>query len=301
MKKRMILVFILALTLVFTVSCGSPSYDGGAEAPGYSGKEDYSDIEDSILDNSTSVGKETDRKIIKTVNETVETDDYDGFISSLREAVSIAGGYISNSSFNGGGIYNKQTNRYASFEIRVPAESLDEFNSQVDRFGAVTYYQESVSDVTLTYVDITSRISVLEAEEAALLNILSSAATTSDIITIRKSLTDVQSELASLRGQKNILDDKVAYSTIHLTLREVARVKEAEPTFIEEIGDNFAESLEDIGGGFRDFAVWLIGDSLYILLTGAALVGAFFFGRYVFRRIKATRVEKSNDKGEKKA
>ncbi len=299
MKKRLILTFILALALVFTVSCGSGGDDYGASRGDY--EEDWSGgaLGDKYESTSDSLVGETDRKIIKTVTETVETEDYDGFIDSLREAVSAAGGYIANSSFTGGGIYNKDTNRRASFEIRIPAERLSEFTNAVDGIGAVTYYQEGVNDVTLTYVDISSKISVLEAEEAALLEILSKAATTSDLIAIRESLTDVQSELASLRGQKQVLDDRVSYSTVNLTLREVARVKAAEPSFFEEIGGNFAESLENIGGGFRAFAVWLIGDSLYILLVGGALVGGLFLARCLLCRVRANRVKKPEEREEK--
>lgn len=299
MKKRLILTLILVLALVFTVSCGSGDNDYGADRGDYEADWSGGAFGDKNESTGESLVGESNRKIIKTVTETVETEDYDGFIDSLRDAVSAAGGYIANSSFTGGGIYSQATNRRASFEIRIPAERLSEFTDAVDGIGAVTYYQEGVNDVTLTYVDISSKISVLEAEEAALLDILSKAATTSDLVAIRTSLTDVQSELASLRGQKQVLDDKVSYSTVNLTLREVARVKAAEPSFLEEIGGNFAESLENIGDGFRAFAVWLIGDSLYILLVGGALVGVLFLARYLLRRVHTTRVKKTEECEEK--
>ena len=290
------------MTLALAVSCGAGNSGGAAAPDGWDGgwTGGYGDAEnknDSLTDSAGGIS--TDRKIIKTVTETVETEDYDGFIDELRDAVSAAGGYISNSSFTGGGIYSQTTNRRASFEIRIPAESLSEFTEAVDGLGAVTYYQEGVTDVTLTYVDISSKISVLEAEETALLEILSKAQTTQDVIAIRESLTDVQSELASLRAQKRVLDDKISYSTVNLTLREVARVKEAEPSFFDEIGGNFMDSLENIGGGFRAFFVWLIGDSLYIILVAAVAVGAIFLLRHLLRRIKAKRDSVKKQENEK--
>ena len=297
--KKIIFSLILVFALVFLASCGAKGGDIMDFEPSHPGA-----YEDSVVDkeNSVEIGSgslaDADQKIIKTVYETVETEVYDDFITALRAAVSEAGGYIASSNYNGGGIYNSATNRRASFEIRIPAEGLGGFTDAVGGIGAVTYYEESASDVTLTYVDITSRISVLEAEEAALLSILARAESTADILTIRSSLSDVQSELASLRAQKKVIDDKVAYSTVNLTLREVKRVSVAKPGFFEEIGNEFTDSLEDIGSGFRGFFVWLIGDSLYILLVCAVLFGVFLLARLAVRRIKVLRANK-NAKGEK--
>ena len=296
MKRRIILLSLLIAALVFTCSC---SGSGDAEAPGSAGDGWMGGV---LEDKNESSGADKivleDRKIIKTVSETVETERYDDFIDELRAAVTAADGYIANSSFTGGGIYNQTTNRRASFELRIPADGLEAFVAAVDGLGAVTYYEERVTDVTLNYVDISSRISVLEAEEQALLSILANASGTSELLAIRDSLIDVQSELASLRGQKQVLDDKISYSTVHLTLREVKRVKEAQPGFFEEIGGNFSESLENIGDGFRGFFVWLIGDSLYILLVGAVAFGAFLLVRLAARRIRASRAKKQSEGNE---
>lgn len=301
MKKRIILAALLAFALLFCVSCGgamkgdayapdAPTLDSGGDGWGGGAFGDKEEANDSLTDSSISVAPE--RKIIKTVNQTVETEEYDKFIDELRAAVTAFGGYVFNSSYSGGGIYNEYSARRASFEIRIPAERLDEFTAAVDGLGAVTYYQEWTNDITLSYVDITGKISVLEAEEAALLAILAKAETTADLIAIRESLTEVQGNLASLRAQQKVLDDKVAYSTVHLTLREVKRVQATDIGFLEEVGNEFSDSLEDIGYGFRSFFVWLIGDSLYILMACAIATVAFLVLRAVIKRIVATRVKK---------
>ena len=257
-------------------------------------KEYYPDYGGGALEDTVgSLATSSDKKIIKTVRETVETENYDKFIDDLRSAVTSAGGYIASSHYYGGGIYDSRANRSASFEIRIPADALENFNGSVGGFGAVTYYEESANDVTLSYVDITSKIAVLEAEEAALLSILSRAETTADILSVRSSLASVQSDLASLRAQKTVIDDKVAYSTVNMTLREVKRVTTTDQSFLEEVGEEFSDSLEDIGEDLRAFFVWLIGDSLYILLVCPIAVGVFFILRAIVRRIRATRVKKT--------
>ena len=299
MKKKILLAILMITSVLLLASCGR---GGDVYEPSYPNDMEYSDEVLPDKDGSLGTGDslvDADHKIIKTVYETVETESYDEFIEGLREAVTAAGGYISSSNYSGGGIYSTQANRRATFEMRIPAERLGNFTGTVEGLGAVTYYEESARDVTLTYVDVTSKISVLEAEEAALLSILANAKTTSEILAIRNSLSEVQGDLASLRAQKNVIDDRVAYSTVNLTLREVKRVSVAEPGFFEEIGDEFSDSLDDLGDGFRAFFVWLIGDSLYILLVGAIAVGVFFILRGVIRRIKATRVNKKVGKEQK--
>lgn len=294
----------MVFSLAFLASCAMGGAYDAEEVPGYSNgadKEYYPDYGGGALEDTVgSLATSSDKKIIKTVRETVETENYDKFIDDLRSAVTAAGGYIASSNYYGGGIYSNRTNRSASFEIRIPADALESFNGSVGGFGAVTYYEESANDVTLSYVDITSKITVLEAEEAALLSILAKAETTSDILAIRSSLSSVQSDLASLRAQKTVIDDKVAYSTVNMTLLEVKRITPSEQSFLEEVGEEFSDSLEDIGEDLRAFFVWLIGDSLYILLVCAIAVGVFFIIRAIVRRIRATRVKKTDKKDSEK-
>ena len=75
----------------------------------------------------------------------------------------------------------------------------------------------------------------------------------------------------------------------------------AELGFFEEIGNEFSDSLEDIGEGFRGFFVWLIGDTLYILIVCAIATAAFFVLRAVIRRIRPARVKKKAEKDAEKS
>ena len=230
---------------------------------------------------------DADRKIIKTVNESVQTEDYDGFVEAVRERTATLGGYITSANYRGDSYYGQNNLRQATLTLRIPAARLGEFTDSVSTLGVVTGYTESAKDVTSAYVDTESRIAVLAAEEAALLGILSEAQTVSDALEIRTRLSAVQSDLASLRAQKNSYDTLTEYSTVHLTVYEVRRAESTDPTFLEEISYNFSDSIDSIGAGLRAFAVWLIGDIIYILLVSGLLVGGFFGARCVIRRRRA--------------
>ena len=298
--KRRILCLMLTLLIALTfASCGKGyaaedsmnNYDGSMESEKYPGG-----AYDSTVDTETNTEKKEERKIIKTVDESVQTDKYDEFIVSLKETVNSCSGYIENASYSGNSYYDKYSSRNAYFTIRIPAEKLDTFTSSVDSMAVVTSYNEGIKDVTMTYVDIDSRITVLEAEENALLEILSKADTVNSMLSVRSQLNDVQSDLASLRAQKKALDDKISYSTVNLRVYEVRVITVTDnPTFFEEVKAEFTENLYDIGQGFRDFGVWFLGNILYLLMFAAFCVAAFFVIRklmkYSNRKLEERRAE----------
>ncbi len=266
---------ILALTLMFLTllsclfACASGSDDKGTNSAQPPEMGDFGN--DSDIKNEGAVPGE--RKIIKTVNEQVETTAYNAFITKLGEAAAAQGGYISSSRYTGGGEAEKNTNRRACFVIRIPAENLSAFCNKVGTLGSVTSFSESAEDITLAYVDVDSRIAVLVAEEEALLTMLREAGDTATVLAVRAQLSDVQGELASLRARKRVYDDQVAYSTVNLSLQEVVRVSVTakESNFFTEAGDAFVGSLFGLGSGLRTFGIFFIGALPFLLFF--ALIG----------------------------
>ncbi len=290
MKKKItkILASALALLALLTLCVSCTSKDGYAPGMGGADIGDYEEInkENSFTGGTTDSGDVLDesRKIIKTVNESVQTEDYEGFLDQMNATVGALGGYVTSANYRGDTYYNRESLRYANVTVRIPAEKLSEFTERIEGISVVTSYTESVDDVTAAYVDVESRIAVLTAEEAALLEMLSAAETVSTALEIRTRLSAVQGDLASLKAQKNTYDTLVAYSTVHLNVSEVRRAESTDPTFFEEVGYNFSDSLDSIGQGLRAFAVWLLGDIIYIVIVAGLLAGAFFAGRYLLRR-----------------
>lgn len=289
MKKtvlRFSALFLALLLLLSLVACASSG--GGSSRPsdynnGAMG-DSYEDKDSSSL-GSSDIPLPENRVIIKTVNETVQTSEYDAFLDALNAAVAAAGGYFSSSSYRDGGYYSTAL-RTATFAIRIPADKLTDFCREVDGIGHVTSFYETVDDVTLAYVAIESRIAVLESEEAALLTMLGKGESINDILAIRKQLEGVQGELAELRAQKRVYDDRAAYSTVNMTVSEVRRVTEEtdQMTFWQEIGYTFMQSLYSVGDFFRASSVFLVGNSPVLLLLAAAAVGVVLLVRLILRR-----------------
>lgn len=283
-QRILALLFTLLLLFSFSACSGSALPDSPA------GGDHYEESGSSFGKNEPLLSSEAlpaDRILIKTVDETIETLEYDAFLGALKEAVAEAGGYFSSSHYRNGS-YSASALRTATLTIRIPASRLSDFCDTVAGLAHVTYASETIDDITLSYVAIESRIAVLESEEAALLAILSKAENTTDALAIRKQLEEVQESLAELRAKKRVYDDQVAYSTINMSVREVKEISEdtAQMSFWEEIGLSFGKSLTAVGSFFRAAAVFLLGSSPILLVWAAFIVAAVFLIRYLLRRHK---------------
>jgi len=211
------------------------------------------------------------RKIIKTVSLTAQTDSYDSFISNLKMKIAEAGGRIDREYASGEDYYSKNNLRQSSFTIRIPAESLGDFTVSIEGMCTVSSYRENINDVTEAYIDTESRISVLSAKEKALLEMLEKAENITDLLAIDARLTSVQSELESLKAQKESYDDRIAYSTVTLTVNEVKYVEIKNPTFGESVKLEFVKSMESLSDGVESLGVFIFGNIIYIVIFAALM------------------------------
>ncbi len=218
----------------------------------------------------------SDRKLIRTVTLSLETKNFDALIPSIEDRVTACGGYLESSRISGNG-YATASNRTASIVCRVPADSLDGFLEDIGDNCIITSKSETTSDVTLSYVDMESRIEVLETEKKALESILADAKDTASILEIRERLTEVISSLESYNSQLRAMENQVSYSTVTISVYEVEIYTEvAEKGYFEEIGDGLATTFASIGEFARGLSIFIIVNLPYILIF-ALVVGLIVF------------------------
>ncbi|MBR5713316.1 MAG: DUF4349 domain-containing protein [Clostridia bacterium] len=278
MKKAVLTISALLICLcMLTVGCarsamnlsGSDAYAEEAQyapMPGAAfNNEKDSDSVDSAADKVNSVL--ADRKVIKNADLTIQTLEFDSFISAVIDKTNELGGYVQNNDTSGKGYGYSGNLRSADMTVRIPAEKYGEFLSSVDGLGNIIRRNESVKDVTDSYVDTEARLSSIKTEYQTLLDLLSKAETLDDIIKLQDRLSDVRYEMEALESTLNNYDKQVALSTIEMDIREVERQTTAEKeSFGDEVSRRFNESLEDVGFGFTRFAAWFIGN-LPVLLV----------------------------------
>lgn len=217
-------------------------------------------------------GNAAGRKIIKNGDLSIQTREFDEFLTNLNRSILAVGGYVEASSINGNS-YNKNRMRSADVTARVPADQLDAFCDQVSELGNVTYKNLYTRDVTLTYVDLESHVKALRTEQQTLMDLLAKAEKVEDIILIQNRLSDVLYEIESYESTLRTFDDQIAYSSVHLSIQEVQRETTVEKeTAGQEIARRFKENWEDVKDGFARFGIDFVSD-LPIIIVWVVFLG----------------------------
>ena len=271
---------------------------------GYAEKEEayYSKVEtDSALTgNITTADPLEGRKIIKRVNVVSETKSFDSTLSAIEVEVAALGGYVQSSNVYGR-IYEKYSDRRATFTLRIPAENLDSFMNTVGSLVNITNKTTNVDDITETYTDIESRLNALKVEEARLLELLSKGESLPDLLTIEQRLSEVRYEIESYTARIRGYDTLIAFSTVNIEIAEVVDYTpepKKDPTFGDRIGEAFSESWEDFAEGCKDFAVWFVYSLPSILVLVVILFVFVFIIAGVSRRRKRRKLLAEKPKAE---
>lgn len=251
------------------------------------------------------------RKIIKNVNISAETEEFDDFIANVTRKVESLGGYMESTNINGRSINSSRANyRNASITARIPSDKLDDFVDHVSSASNITNKSESADDVTLNYADTEAHIKSLRTEQARLDELLLKADDIETIIAIERRITDVRYELESYESRLRTIDNQVDYSTVYISVSEVERytpVEEVKQTVGERIIIGFTENLIKVKEFIVDFFVELIIAIPVIVLILVFLaipaVIIFFIIRFIINLANGPeyRAKKKAEKEAKKA
>ena len=245
-------------------------YYGNAKA---AGKVSTTTSSAKVQGDSTNLtGAVAGRKIIKNGDLSIQTREFDAFLENLNRSILSVGGYVEASSINGNS-YNKNRMRSADVTARIPAENLDAFCDQMSELGNVTYKNLYTRDVTLTYVDLESHVKALRTEQETLMELLRKATEVEDIILIQNRLSDVLYEIESYESTLRTFDDQIAYSSVHLSMQEVARETTVEKeSASQEMARRFKENWEDVKEGAARFGINFVSD-LPVILVWVVVLG----------------------------
>ena len=228
----------------------------------------------------------SNRKIIRNAELSVETLEFEDFLSTVTKRVSELGGYIESNSVDSRN-YSKGSLRTANTVVRIPAAKLDEFLNDINGLGNVIRREEGLSDVTSQYVDTEARIASLRTEYDTLLELLSQAESLDAIIQLQDRLTSVRYEIESYESRLRSYDELVDFSKVSMSIMEVERETAVEKeSFGQEVSRRFSESLSDVGNGFANFAKWFLGEFPRIIVVLALLALPLIIVLIIIRSVK---------------
>lgn len=258
-------------------------------------KAEYEAEDTEILERDADTAAAQERKLIKTVDLYVETENYDTLLANLEKQIETLGGYVEyRYQYNGSHYSYYEELRNVQLKIRIPSDRLDEFIGKVEEQSNVIDRQEQVEDVTLKYVDLESHKTVLVTEQERLLELLEQAETVEDIIALEQRLSEVRYELESMESQLRTLDNQIDYSTINLNIGEVQRVTPTtNDSLAGRIKNGIVDSIYDIGRDVEEGFVWFVIRLPYLFVWMVVLFVILIFGKMISKHRKKKKAARS--------
>lgn len=246
---------------------------------------------------------ETGRKLIKTVNMTAETREFDALVANVTERIESLGGYAQSVDISGNS-YDTYSERNAFIVARIPEAKLDHFVKSIEDQSNITSKSESAEDVTLEYTDVEAHKNSLKIEQTRLNELLEKADDLESIIALEQRLAEVRYEIESYESRLRTLDNLVVFSTVNLSVQEV---KEYTPEPVEEltlgqrIARGFVDSCETAWETIQDFLVGFVSilPMLLVLLLILFVIFLIIFG--IVKAIIAMVKKSARKRAERKA
>lgn len=230
---------------------GRTAYGAEAAVMMNAASADSAALGGSVMRSSTlSSEAEEGRKIVRTAQMDIESDDLDAALAAVHEQVAQPGGTIDYSEIGG----QKGEGRYASLEVRVPSELLDDFLSGAGSLGRVTRQVTQQSDLTAQYMDNSSRLESAMAQKQRLDQLFAQAQDMADIVEITDALFDVQQEIDSLTGANAWIDARASFAAVSLYFTEPADGEIRIP-FLARLTQSLRDGMEAIGSFFGMLAL----------------------------------------------
>ena len=160
-----------------------------------------------------------ERVVIKNANLLLVVEDPDAKLLEINTLADEFGGWVVSANTQRGDGEDDARVTSASITIRVLADRLDEALARIKN-GAQSVESETVTgqDVTQEYIDLSSRLTNLQAAEVQLQEIMESASETEDVLSIYNELVRIRGEIEATRGQIRYYEESAAYSSIQVTL-----------------------------------------------------------------------------------
>ncbi|WP_159900123.1 DUF4349 domain-containing protein [Salinirussus salinus] len=265
------LATVALVALVVLAGCGSLGGGGGAAnagdgggggADGADGPAGGDAGAEAGGGDAVAGQAQVDRAVIRTGTVELRVGDFEAARSAVADRARSLGGYVSES----GSTRNTRDNRSWTtgyVVVRVPAERFSDALADARERGTVLSEGTETEDVTDQLVDLEARLTNLRERRDRLRSFYDRANSTEELLRVEERLSSVQSEIERLEAERRALENRVAFSTLRVELREPEPGADAE----DDAGSSPVSAF--LG------SVGALGDLLYGAVLLAARLGPF--------------------------
>lgn len=279
----LIVLFLLfrgpAITLFSARNYSSSQYASGGIAP--SALTGLDSLAGSVskmqlpVSESAPAPEATNRMVVEESNLSLVVDNVRGKLDSILDEISKKGGYMVSSSLT-----QPQDAPYAQLVIRVPAKELNSTLEYLRKLSIKVTSENLIgTDVTDQYVDLDARLVTLNKTKVKFEEILDKAVSVQDIMQVQQQLIYLQSQIDSLKGQKQYLEKNAANAklTIYLSTDEWALPYAPSETFRPNV--IFKEAVRSMVGTLRGLGKLVIWLGVYSVVWVPAIALIWFLRR----------------------
>ncbi len=273
--KRFVALLAVAALLAAVAGCGGMASAPArtAEAPMMAEEAAFSETFAADEGGVVSGPLANTRKIIATSTMELVVADTEQSANEITALVGEVGGYVSQANMYRD-TYGDRNLLRGSITLRVPAEQLEPFLSQLEEMALeVRSMNLDREDVTDQYSDIEAQLRNLRATENELRELLAEVrarpnAKSEDILAVHRDLTQIRGEIEQLQGRQNLMDDRIALSTVEVMLipDEASRPVVEDGWAPATVVRNAMRALVNALQFFGDLAIWIVVFLLPILL-----------------------------------
>lgn len=236
------------------------------------------------------------KKLAYTYDYTVESTDFDGFLSDLQDTLDRMGGYMEYSRvdrrehdrLDGSGILSL---RRGDYTIRVPSDRVNEVIALFSSGSAQTTYENvRMTDKTAAYADAKTQLESYKREYQRLEALLDEAESVSDTIAIQDRLSSLNYSIEWAKKQMSLIDEDVDYATLDLELYEVVYYTASIEAYKYEFGEALSRAFRNFVYTVPDFLFNMVYASIAILAATGIASGVISMAVRRFRKKRGEQV-----------
>ena len=267
--RRFLGTVVAGLALAVLVGCSGSGMDSGGAESGAGGGT----VAEPVAGQPGEPAVDADRQVVTTATASLAVEDPADGAQRVSELVESVGGRVDERSEQAAAGDDGVEGAAADLVVRVPADALTGVLADLEDLGDVENVSVSHSDVTAKTVDMDARISALQSSVARLQALMDGAATTEDLLSAEKALSERQAELESLQSQRALLADQVELSTLTVQLRPFGVAPAGGPEgFVDGLGTGWRALVTVLGAAVVVLGVLLPWMGVALLVAAAVLV-----------------------------
>lgn len=253
------------------------SASDGAGGSGGSGDGGSADVEDGADSESFNARAKTQARYrIKTATIQMQVDSYENTRTTLVSETRSLGGYVDSESSDRHTRGN-QSWKSGTLILRVPTEDYDTLLATIESSGTIEHKETKTKDVTERVVDLKARLKNLKAQRDRLRTLYDEANETDEILRVGERLSEVQGDIERVEGQLQVLENRVAYSTVRVHIEEEPPKPDDPPEqdawYETGAFTAFLESIQGVIVLGRMLVVGFAYAAPYVLALGLPVVG----------------------------